>query len=65
MEILSEAIENFDANAKVGKLFVVDIELDAYDDPRKSFYNEIYPCIFEPKSKFPWIIGVCTKSFQL
>ena len=45
MEILNEAIENFDPNAKVGKIFVVDIEFDVYDDPRKSFYNEIYPCI--------------------
>ena len=53
IEILNEAIENFDPNAKVGKIFVVDIEFDAYDDPRKSFYNEIYHCIFEPKSKVP------------
>ena len=45
IEILNEAIENFDPNAKVGKIFVVDIEFDVYDDPRKSFYNEIYPCI--------------------
>ena len=45
MEILNEAIENFDPNAKVGKIFVVDIEFDVYDDPRKSFYNEIYPFI--------------------
>ena len=53
MEILIEAIENVDLNAKVRKIFVVDTEFDAYDDPRKSFYNEIYPCIFEPKSKVP------------
>ena len=63
-EILNEAIENFDPNGKVGKIFVVDIELDAYDDPRKSFYNEIYPCIFKPKSKVPVEIGVCTNSFR-
>ena len=32
---------------------MVDIEFDAYDDPRKKMYNEVFPCIFEPKSKVP------------
>ena len=53
MEILNEAIENFHSNAKVVKIFVVDIKVDAYNDSRKSFYNEIYPYIFEPKRKVP------------
>ena len=53
MEILNEAIENFDPNAKVGKIFVVDIEFHVCNDPRKSLYNEIYHCISEPKTKVP------------
>ena len=34
---------------RIGEVFVVDIQFDAYDDPRKRIYNEIYPCIFQPK----------------
>ena len=51
MEILTKSLENFDAIAEVGEIFVVDIELATYDDPKKKMYNEIFPCIFEPKSK--------------
>ena len=64
MEILNDAIENFDPSAKVGKILVVDIEFDAYDDPRKCFYNEIYPYIFEPKSMAP-MDNRSTNSFRL
>ena len=32
---------------------MVDIEFDAYNDSRKKIYNEVFPCIFEPKSKVP------------
>ena len=54
MEILNEAIENFEPNAKVGKIFVVDIdEFHVCNDPRKILYNEIYHCISEPKTKVP------------
>ena len=54
MEILNEAIENFDPKAKVGKIFVVDIdEFHVCNDPRKILYNEIYHCISEPKTKVP------------
>ena len=35
MEILTKSLENFDPNAEVGKIFVVDIEFAAYDDPVK------------------------------
>ena len=51
METLENSLKNFDPNAKIGEVFVVDIQFDAYDDPRKRTYNEIYPCIFQPKSK--------------
>ena len=51
MDILFNSIENFDSSAKVGEIFVVDIKVSAYDDPRKKIYNEVFPCIFEPKSK--------------
>ena len=51
METLENSLKNFDPNAKIGGGFVVDIQFDAYDDSRKRIYNEIYPCIFQPKSK--------------
>ena len=51
METLENSLKNFDSNAKIGAVFVVDIQFDAFDDPRKRIYNEIYPCIFQPKSK--------------
>ena len=51
MEILTKSLENFDANAEVGEIFVVDIEFATYEDPKKKMCNEIFPCIFEPKSK--------------
>ena len=53
MEILNKFIASFDLNTKIGEIFVVDIEFNAYNDPRKEMYNEVYPCIFQPKSKVP------------
>ena len=35
IDTLNKSIENFDPNAKIGELFVADIEFDAYDDPRE------------------------------
>ena len=35
MEILNASIAKFDSNAKVGEIFVVDIEFNAYDNLRK------------------------------
>ena len=52
MKTLQNSLKNFDPNAKIREVFVVDIQFDAYDDvPRKRIYNEIYPCIFQSKSK--------------
>ena len=51
IEILNDSIGNFDPNAKTGEIFVLDVEFNAYDDPSKKMYNEVYPCIFQPKSK--------------
>ena len=51
METLENSLKNFDPNAKIGEVFVVDIQVDVYDDPRKRLYNKIYPCIVQPKSK--------------
>ena len=51
IEILNASIANFDLNAKIGEIFVVDIEFNTYNDPRKKMYNEVYRCIFQPKSK--------------
>ena len=35
MDILNKSIGHFDPNAKIGEMFVVDIEFDAYDHPRQ------------------------------
>ena len=51
METLEHSLKKFDPNAKIGDVFVADKQFDAYDNPRKRIYNEIYPCIFQPKSK--------------
>ena len=51
IEILNASIANFDLNAKIGEIFVVDIEFNTYNDPRKKMYNEVDHCIFQPKSK--------------
>lgn len=51
--ILNKSKENFDPDSKISETFVVDIEFDAYDDPRKRMYNEVFQCIFEPKTKVP------------
>ena len=53
METLNKSIEKFDPNAKIDEMFVVDIEFNVYDDPRKKMCNEVFPCIFEPISKVP------------
>ena len=50
METLENSLKNFSPNGKIGELFVEDIQFDAYDDPCKRIYNEIYPCVFQPKS---------------
>lgn len=51
MEILDNSVDRFDPNSKIGEIFVVDIEFDSYDVPREKMYNEVFPCIFESKSK--------------
>ena len=51
IEILNVSIANFDVNAKIGEIFVADIEFNAYGNPRGKMYNEVYSCIFQPKSK--------------
>ena len=51
MDTLNRSIENFGPNARFGDIFVVDIQFDAYNDPCKKMYNEVFPCVFEPKSK--------------
>ena len=53
MDILNKSIESFDLNTKIGESFLVDMEFEAYDDPRKEMCNEVFSCIFEPKSKVP------------
>ena len=51
IDIVNKAIGNCDLNAKIGEIFVVDIEFSAYDDPCKKMYDKVCPCISETKSK--------------
>ena len=51
MDILNNTIKTFDPNAKIGEIFIVDIEFTACYDASKKMYNEVYPYIFEPKIK--------------
>ena len=51
MDTLNRSIGNFGPNARFGDIFVVHIQFDAYNDPRKKMYNEVFPCVFEPNSK--------------
>lgn len=32
---------------------MVNIEFVDFNDPVKKMYDEVYPCIFEPKTKIP------------
>ena len=51
MDILNNSVKHFDPKAKVDEIFIGDIEFTAYYDAHKKMYNEVYPCIFEPKTK--------------
>ena len=51
MQTFENSLTNFDSNAKIGEVFVVDMHFDAYDFPRKKMYNEVHPRILEPKNK--------------
>ena len=53
MEILSNSVANFKPDSNIGETFVADTTFGGYDDPKKKMYNEILPCVFEPKSKVP------------
>ena len=46
IEILNDSIGNFDPNAKIEEIFVLDIEFNAYDDPR---FN---PVFFNSRARF-------------
>ena len=52
LDILNKAVNDFDPNSKIGHVFVVDIHFQEFNYQKKKMYNEIYPCIFEPKTKF-------------
>ena len=51
MDILNNSTKNFDPNAKIGEIFIIISGFTAYCDARKTMYNDVYPCIFEPKGK--------------
>ena len=57
LDILNKAVNDFDSNSKTGHIFTnFDINFQEFNHPKKKkkkMYNEIYPCIFEPKSKVP------------
>ena len=65
MDILNNTIKTFDPNAKIGEIFIVDIEFTACYDASKKMYNEVYPYIFEQKLKFQQIEGTFISYFLL
>ena len=48
MDMLNKSIENFDPNAKIGEIFLVDIEFDAYDYPRKRETGVVFSSYSRP-----------------
>ena len=52
MEILNNSITNFNPYSNVGEIFVVDIEFNAYDDPKKNYTMKFFH-VFEPKCNVP------------
>ena len=51
---MNKTVKNYDPlKDKIGHKFVVDLEFVNFSDPGKQMYNEVYPCIFEPKTKIP------------
>ena len=45
MNILNKSIKSFNPNAKIGEIFIVGTEFDAYDDLRIKMYKEVLICI--------------------
>lgn len=52
MDILRKSVENFDSNAKIDKIFVVDIEFDAYDYPRKKCITKCFLAFSNQKVRY-------------
>ena len=55
LNILNKSIKNFNPNAKIGNIFIIDIEFDANDDPRIKMYNEVLLCIPGARARSLWI----------
>ena len=55
LNILNKSIKNFNPSAKIGNIFITDIEFDANDDPRIKMYNEVLLCIPRARARSLWI----------
>ena len=42
LEILNKAVNDFDANSKIGHIFVVDIHFEDFSDLKEKIYTEIF-----------------------
>ena len=54
MDVFNKSIDNFDPNAEICEIFVVDIEFDAYDDPRKKYMMRYFSVSLSQRAKFLW-----------
>ena len=52
MDVFNKSIDNFDPNAEICEIFVVDIEFDAYDDPRKKYMMRYFSVSLSQRAKF-------------
>ena len=65
MQTLENSLKNFDSNAKIGEVFVADIQFDAYDDPRKKDTMKSIPVFSNLKRKFCQIVEVFISYYQI
>ena len=65
METLENSLKRFDPNAKIGEVFVVDIQFDAYDDDDvKGYITRSIRVFFSQRVKFYQIVEVFINYFR-
>ena len=65
LELMNKIVKNNNPlKDKTEHIFVVDIEFLDFSNPVKKMYNEVYACIFEPKTKIPVTLEVNTSCLR-
>ena len=55
LNILNKSIKNFNPNAKICNIFIIDIEFDTNDYPKIKMYTEVLLCIPRARGRSLWI----------